>query len=54
MDDKTKQKLARLYSAWNTPGRVPLFHYAMKAKLRKQWPVLASALDSLKPEDFSG
>lgn len=33
--------------AWMQPGPHPAYHDAAKAQLRKQWPVLAKALDGL-------
>lgn len=34
-------------AAWTDAGRVPEYHYAMQGELRRRWPVLAGALDSL-------
>lgn len=37
--------------AWTEPGVSPDYHYAMKAKLRQEWPALAGALDRLARRD---
>lgn len=40
-------KLEEVKDAWNVPGRAPGYHQKMQNKLRKEWPVLAAALDRL-------
>lgn len=35
--------------AWIDSGINPAYHRAMQMKLRKEWPVLAQALDHLIP-----
>jgi len=37
----------QVISAWTVPGRVPAYHKAWQDRLRKEWPVLANALDAL-------
>lgn len=32
--------------AWTDPGPMPRYHREMQAKLRREWPVLARALDA--------
>lgn len=44
---KTEADLIKVRSAWNDPGRAPGYHRKMQNKLRKEWPVLAAALDKL-------
>lgn len=34
--------------AWTDPGSHPDYHRGMQRKLRKEWPVLAQALDQLE------
>lgn len=38
-------RLAAIHSAWTDAGPVPDYHAHMQDKLRRDWPVLASALD---------
>lgn len=33
--------------AWTEPGPVPEYHRAMQDELRRRWPALATALDTL-------
>jgi len=40
--------LIKIFKAWTDPGRVPDYHRGMQRKLRKEWPVLAQALDNLE------
>ena len=40
-------QLRRIRRAWTVPGRVPGYHEAWKQRLRKEWPLLAAALDEL-------
>lgn len=37
--------------AWRNPGPRPDFHRDMQAKLRREWPTLANALDALPKGD---
>lgn len=46
-EDLKRIKLEEVSSAWNDPGPAPGYHRKMQAKLRKEWPVLAAALDRL-------
>lgn len=43
--------MSRIWDAWNIPGPAPDYHRDMQAKLRREWPVLADALDNLTPPD---
>lgn len=36
--------------AWTIPGRSPIHHAATQNRLRREWPVLARALDRLTHE----
>lgn len=36
--------------AWNDPGREPSYHRAQQARLRREWPVLQSAIVKLVRE----
>lgn len=38
-------RLAAIHSAWMDAGPMPDYHEHMKAKLRRDWPVLGKALD---------
>lgn len=38
-------RLAAIHSAWTDAGPMPDYHEHMKTKLRRDWPVLANALD---------
>jgi len=33
--------------AWNDPGPFPSLHFRAQRRLRRHWPVLAEALDTL-------
>lgn len=37
--------LASILNAWTVPGPQPEYHRAMQERLRREWPVLANALD---------
>ena len=39
--------MSDVVKAWTDPGPMPGYHRYMQAKLRKEWPVLAEALDVL-------
>lgn len=39
--------LTRVREAWRTPGPVPAAHRKAQARLRRDWPTLAHALDAL-------
>lgn len=41
----------KVAKAWVEPGSHPDFHFDMMVKLRKDWPVLAQALDKLAQQD---
>lgn len=47
IEDLRGMELEKVKDAWNNPGRVPGYHRKMQNKLRKEWPVLAAALDRL-------
>lgn len=38
---------ANVANAWNVAGRAPTHHRSMQAQLRKAWPTLARAVESL-------
>lgn len=38
---------ADVANAWNVAGRAPAHHRSMQAQLRKAWPTLARAVESL-------
>ena len=38
---------ANVANAWNVAGRAPAHHRSMQAQLRKAWPTLARAVESL-------
>ena len=40
--------------AWTVPGRSPGVHRAWQERLRREWPVLARALDRLAAEQAAG
>lgn len=40
--------LRAIKEAWMSPGPVPEYHEQIKEKLRKEWPVLANALEALE------
>lgn len=40
--------------AWVNQGPVPGYHRHMQSKLRKEWPVLAKALEALVVEEWEG
>lgn len=45
------EDLERIKDAWNDSGIAPGYHQKMQNKLRREWPVLAAALDrALKDE----
>lgn len=46
-EEKFLGDAAFVFNAWNYPGRAPGYHRKMQNKLRKEWPVLAAALDRL-------
>ena len=37
----------RVIHAWTDPGERPIYHRAWQSRLRRDWPVLARALDGL-------
>lgn len=39
--------LTPVIQAWTNPGPSPSYHEMQKQRLRREWPVLAQALDSL-------
>lgn len=48
MTHKSDEEIIKeIDNAWNNPGPVPSYHYAMQNKLRREWPTLANALDKL-------
>lgn len=45
---RTREELIQpVIDAWNDPGRRPDIHAKFQAKLRREWPVLAQALEAL-------
>ncbi|WNN93701.1 hypothetical protein SEA_CALLINALLBARBZ_51 [Arthrobacter phage CallinAllBarbz] len=42
-----RSALVRVLNAWNDPGPNREYHAARKRQLRRDWPVLATALDIL-------
>lgn len=40
------EELERILDAWTKPGTHPVFHLKWQDRLRKEWPVLAQALDA--------
>ena len=46
MTKKNDQILA-IFKAWNDAGVNPYYHETWKDKIRRDWPVLAKALDGL-------
>ena len=45
---RSREELTQpVIDAWNNPGRRPDIHAKFQAKLRREWPVLAQALDAL-------
>ena len=41
--------MLRVFNAWNDQGINPTYHERMRNQLRREWPVLAKALDALNP-----
>lgn len=44
------EALREVRDAWIIPGRVPTHHHRMRIQLRRDWPVLAGALDRIEQE----
>ena len=44
--------MSDVVKAWTDPGPMPGYHRYMQAKLRKEWPVLAEALDVLAAAEY--
>jgi hypothetical protein len=36
-----------VHTAWTDHGKAPSYHKTMRAKLHREWPTLATALDQL-------
>lgn len=46
-ETREHQAAQRVVRAWADPGPYPMYHYAIRAQVRHQWPVLAAAIDAL-------
>jgi hypothetical protein len=40
----------KVVEAWVNPGKYPAYHYYMRRKLSKEWPMLARAIRELVRE----
>ncbi len=47
MDPAVEHAARLVAAAWNDPGPVPLNHVRAKRRLRRDWPVLARAVEAL-------
>lgn len=43
----------RLFAAWVDEGANPTYHRGARRRLRREWPVLAQALDNLVREELA-
>lgn len=41
------EHLRRLVNAWMDPGIAPAHHYAWKARLKQEWPILFDAIEKI-------
>ncbi len=48
--DRQKQAITKVLNAWVVEGRNPYFHRSIKDGVRKKWPVLYNALNTLAKE----
>ena len=44
---REREVVQQIVDAWNNPGVNPRYHADMKAKLKKEWPTLAYAVEAL-------
>lgn len=47
MNTATLDAARQVATAWTTHGKAPSYHRTMQAKLRREWPTLATTLDDL-------
>lgn len=46
-DGDMQRSIERVIAAWEEPGPAPGYHVAMQNQLRKDWPVLANAVEEM-------
>lgn len=50
VDEERPESVADVVAAWTVQGPAPDLHRSMQARLRREWPILARALDKLARE----